>query len=56
MAHDFNNILTVAMGNLEMMLDLAEAEDEWSDLARDSLTALNRGALLTSRLLAFSRR
>lgn len=55
-AHDFNNILTVAMGNLELVLDGIQTDSDLSALARESLDALNRAAVLTARLLAFSRR
>ncbi|NNU82194.1 PAS domain S-box protein [Halovulum dunhuangense] len=55
-AHDFNNLLTIILGNAEIL------EGELSDLphlqklARMSLDAADRGAALTSRLLAFSRK
>ncbi len=57
-AHDFNNILTVIQGNLELMaMRLAKVGDEkltkWQGTA---LRATLRGADLTRRLLAFSRR
>jgi len=55
-AHDFNNILTVALGNLELMLDEDATDDAWRELALESISALQRAALLTSQLLAFSRR
>jgi PAS domain S-box-containing protein len=55
-AHDFNNLLTIIMGNTEM---LQESLDEGSPLRRFadmSATAADRGAELTNRLLAFSRK
>ncbi len=51
-AHDFNNILTVIMGNC----DLLEAKLGAGDLQNDAiLRASKRGSDLTQRLLAFSR-
>jgi len=54
-AHDFNNILGVIVGNLQL---LARQLDDEKALARakSAERAAFRGAELTSRLLAFSRR
>jgi signal transduction histidine kinase/ActR/RegA family two-component response regulator len=52
-AHDFNNLLAVIMGNAEILQDRV-GEDDRS--ARAVLRAATRGAELTQRLLAFSRR
>jgi len=57
-AHDFNNLLTVAIGSLEMAAR-ALKEDQHEKLPRLVETArlsAARGATLTQRLLAFSRR
>ncbi len=52
-AHDFNNILAVVMGNV----DLLEGEGDFFEEARGAIReATERGADLTQRLLAFSRR
>ena len=56
-AHDFNNLLQVIIGNLEVLQrrDVAESDDAkrmLSAAARDA----ERAAVLTQRLLAFSRR
>ncbi|HXW24083.1 MAG TPA: ATP-binding protein, partial [Xanthobacteraceae bacterium] len=60
-AHDFNNLLTVVMGNLE----LAQRQlEHWTEASQDRLRrtlaqamrGAQRGATLTQRLLAFSRR
>ncbi len=51
-AHDFNNLLAVVLGNAEM---LARA-DEGDERVAAILRAGRRGAELTQRLLAFSRR
>ncbi|MHB8886284.1 MAG: hybrid sensor histidine kinase/response regulator [Methylovirgula sp.] len=56
-AHDFNNLLTAVLGNLELLKKHTESSDErlhrWANNAYD---AANRGAVLTQRLLVFSRR
>ena len=52
-AHDFNNLLAVIMGHAELLQDrLGEDDPSASAVAR----AAARGAELTQRLLAFSRR
>ncbi len=55
-AHDFNNLLTVISGNLQLL----EMESENSDSAATSIAsarhAVERGADLTRKLLAFARR
>jgi PAS domain S-box-containing protein len=57
-AHDFNNLLTVIQGNLQVLGDLPTlAEDsQASQLLAAASRASGRGAELTSKLLAFSRR
>ncbi len=56
-AHDFNNLLTAVLGNLEMLKRHTEKGDarlnRWANNAFD---AAKRGAVLTQRLLVFSRR
>ena len=54
-AHDFNNLLTVIVGSLDLVLRKSE-EETVLRLVRNSLQAAERGANLTSQLLAFSRR
>ncbi len=54
-AHDFNNLLTVVLGNLE----LAQRHTENEPLARvvdNAMRGARRAAVLTERLLAFSRK
>jgi len=60
-AHDFNNLLTVVLGNLE----LAQRQlENWTEASQDrmrrtlaqAMRGAQRGATLTQRLLAFSRR
>ncbi len=57
-AHDFNNLLTVIQGNLQVLGDLPSvAEDSYGgQLLAAASRASRRGAELTSKLLAFSRR
>jgi signal transduction histidine kinase/CheY-like chemotaxis protein len=55
-AHDFNNILTVVVGNGELLrASLPEHDDRREDLDA-ILEAGERGAALTRQLMAFSRR
>jgi ligand-binding sensor domain-containing protein len=56
LAHDFNNLLTVIAANLELISYDMEAEDPSQECVEDALSAVNRGAALTHRLLAFSRK
>jgi signal transduction histidine kinase len=53
-AHDFNNLLAVVIGNLDM-IQRTTAEPRTKRMAGNSLQAAERGAKLTSQLLAFSR-
>jgi PAS domain S-box-containing protein len=53
-AHDFNNLLTVIIGNLD--LDRGRLPAEFRPAIEQALRAAERGAALTHRLLAFSRR
>jgi len=55
-AHDFNNLLTVILGSSEALVDSLAGDEELRGLAEMTMTAAERGAALTSRLLAFSRR
>jgi PAS domain S-box-containing protein len=55
-AHDFNNLLTVICGNAEFLGDQLKARQDLRTLANDIGRAGQRGAELTQRLLAFSRR
>jgi PAS domain S-box-containing protein len=55
-AHDFNNLLTVVLGNLELLRRLVGEERRVAELIRSATLAADRGAMLTQRLLAFSRR
>lgn len=57
-AHDFNNLLTVIQGNLQVLEELpALAQDGHAQALVGAATrATRRGAELTGKLLAFSRR
>ena len=54
-AHDFNNLLTVISGSLHLLEDSRAVARGGEDLIRRALEAVERGADLTQRLLAFSR-
>src|SRR3546814_1380607 len=55
-AHDFNNLLTILLGNAEILSEeLADNPQLYTIAQALEATAL-RGADLTQRLLAFSRR
>ncbi|HLT25393.1 MAG TPA: ATP-binding protein, partial [Zeimonas sp.] len=55
-AHDFNNLLTVVAGNLQMLEDRIADDALGARLVKAALRATSRGADLTRKLLAFSRR
>lgn len=53
-AHDFNNILAVTLGNAELLRDApADQKDAFAD---EIIKAADRGAALSGQLLAFGRR
>ena len=54
--HDFNNLLTTILGNLELLgARLAGGDEPSARLLAAVRTAAERGAKLTTQLLAFSR-
>ncbi len=55
-AHDFNNLLTIILGNLELLNELVEDPSEIDAMVGPARSAARRGAELTQRLLAFSRK
>jgi PAS domain S-box-containing protein len=55
-AHDFNNLLTVIIGNAEILMESLGHDEELREMAEMTMSAAERGAALTSRLLAFSRK
>jgi PAS domain S-box-containing protein len=55
-AHDFNNLLTVIQGNAELLTEALSDDTRLQRFAQMTYTAAQRGADLTSRLLAFARK
>ena len=55
-AHDFNNILNVIIGYGALVLDKLGADSLSKGLMNEVLAAAERAAVLTKRLLAFSRK
>jgi len=55
-AHDFNNLLTVVLGNAELLAEMNRESPAQRALAEMIVTAAQRGADLTQRLLAFARK
>ncbi len=56
LAHDFNNLLTVIIGNADLLFDKLIVRPDMQKQATAIRAAGLRGAVLTQRLLAFSRR
>ncbi len=55
-AHDFNNLLMVMLGNLQLLKGSLQQDESLHPLVQAALDAGSRGAELTKRLLAFSRK
>lgn len=55
-AHDFNNLLTVVMGNLEHLERILPPAPVTDRIISSALRGASRAAMLTQRLLVFSRR
>lgn len=55
-AHDFNNILAVILTNLEFLEEDLAADESHREIISEAIRAVHRGAKLTERLLAFSRK
>jgi PAS domain S-box-containing protein len=55
-AHDFNNILTVISGSIEILVDALGRDPKLGPIAKSIDEAAERGAQLTQRMLAFARR
>ncbi|TYL47469.1 cache domain-containing protein [Marinomonas sp. IMCC 4694] len=56
LAHDFNNLLTIILGNLLALQHQDAVPEAWEHHLAPAIRATRRGADLTRRLLAFSRR
>ncbi len=54
-AHDFNNLLTAVLGNIELA-SLRTRDQDVLQVLRRAASAAERGAKLTSQLLAFARK
>ncbi|MCG8491829.1 MAG: PAS domain-containing protein [Sneathiellales bacterium] len=55
-AHDFNNILAIILGNIELLQDDIKPDNELYPLMNAIERSATRGANLTQRLLAYSRK
>ena len=56
LAHDFNNLLGVVLGNLQLIERAVDTDEEVLKRIHSAQAAVEKGAELTRRLLAFSRR
>ncbi len=56
LSHDFNNLLTIIVGNLSVLEEEAEDDPNTMDMVSPALDAARRGADLVKQLLAFARR
>ena len=54
-AHDFNNLMAIILGNIPYLDRKLEPDSQLRALTAPALRAVERGASLTQRLLAFSR-
>jgi PAS domain S-box-containing protein len=55
-AHDFNNLLGIIIGNLDIAAEHAASDPALREVIQEALNGALRGAELTRRLLAFSRK
>ncbi|WP_439597416.1 ATP-binding protein [Falsiroseomonas sp.] len=56
LAHDFNNVLTVSLGNAEFLAEMLVDRPDLAEAARLMIETGERGAALTARVLQFARR
>src|SRR5690606_12668448 len=54
--HDFNNLLTIMSGNLQLLESEYEGTSEARELIDSALRSVARGVELTAKLLSFARR
>jgi signal transduction histidine kinase len=54
-AHDFNNILAIIIGNLDLLEEALSGQPKLAEIVQSALKAAARGASLTHQLLAYSR-
>ena len=55
-AHDFNNLLAIMIGNAQFLEDRAGEDEVSKEFIGEIKAAIDRGASLTGRLMAFSRK
>ena len=55
-AHDFNNLLMAVLGSLTLLEKRLPEDPQSRRLLQNAVQGAQRGAALTQRLLAFSRR
>ena len=55
-AHDFNNVLQIINGNVQLLQFAPPSEDKLQQRLRSIAAAVEKGAKLSSQLLAFARR
>lgn len=55
-AHDFNNVLQIISGNIQLLLHTADDPKKRELRLKSMLSAVERGAKLSAQLLAFARR
>jgi signal transduction histidine kinase/CheY-like chemotaxis protein len=55
-AHDINNMLSVIVGSLEMLLEAPQGSEQFRALVERSIEATHKSADLTRALLAFARK
>ncbi|MDQ9169749.1 ATP-binding protein [Oxalobacteraceae bacterium R-40] len=55
-AHDFNNILQIISGNMQMLEPASGENEQIEARIKNTLEAVDRGAKLSSQLLTFARR
>lgn len=55
-AHDFNNLLTVITGTIDVLAELVADQPEAAKIVNSIESAADRGARLTTSLLAFARK
>lgn len=55
-AHDFNNILAIILGNLEMLRRRLAHQEQALRMIDNAIEGARRGAALTQRMLSFARR
>jgi signal transduction histidine kinase len=54
-AHDFNNILAIIYGNLDLLDEALADQPDLRQIVQNTMKAASRGASLTHQLLAYSR-